>query len=70
MSLHIPNSPWGGNNDVIYNLFPPRESLVSDIPGRGREYRKDFFTVCILIYEAMEALEKEKDFHKPVMPLL
>jgi hypothetical protein len=27
----------GGNNDVIYKLFPPRESLVSDIPaGEGK----------------------------------
>jgi hypothetical protein len=24
---------YGGNNDVIYKLFPPRESLVSDIPA-------------------------------------
>jgi hypothetical protein len=23
----------GGNNDVIYKFFPPRESLVSDIPA-------------------------------------
>jgi hypothetical protein len=23
----------GGNHDVIYKLFPPRESLVSDIPA-------------------------------------
>jgi hypothetical protein len=23
----------GGNNDVIYKIFPPRESLVSDIPA-------------------------------------
>ncbi len=27
----------GGNNDVIYKLFPPRESFVSDIPaGDGK----------------------------------
>jgi hypothetical protein len=27
----------GGNNDVVYKLFPPRESLVSDIPaGDGK----------------------------------
>jgi hypothetical protein len=27
----------GRNNDVIYKLFPPRESLVSDIPaGNGK----------------------------------
>jgi hypothetical protein len=29
----LPNSPWGGNYDVIYKLFLPRESLVSDIPA-------------------------------------
>ncbi len=29
----------GGNYDVKYKLFPPRESLVSDIPaGLGREF--------------------------------
>jgi hypothetical protein len=35
----------GGNNDVIYKLFPPRESVVSDIPGR--EYQKAFFTIYV-----------------------
>jgi hypothetical protein len=34
----------GGNNDVIYKFFPPRETLVSDT-GWGRKYRKAFFTV-------------------------
>ncbi len=30
---HLPNSPWPG----IIKLFPPRESLVSDIPtGDGK----------------------------------
>jgi len=34
----------GGNNDVIYKLFPPRESLAGDIPvGDGNIKR--FFTV-------------------------
>ncbi len=28
----------GGNNDVIYKFFPPRESLVSDIPAVGTGY--------------------------------
>jgi hypothetical protein len=38
--------PGRGNYDVIYKLFPPRESLVSDIlAGDGLEYRKAFFTV-------------------------
>ena len=31
MGCYLPNSPLGGSNDVIYKLFPPRESLVSDI---------------------------------------
>jgi hypothetical protein len=32
-----------GNNDVIYKLFPPRKSLVSDIPaGHGNIYPKTF----------------------------
>jgi hypothetical protein len=35
----------GGNNDVIYILFPPRESLVSDIPAGDRNNEKLFFTV-------------------------
>jgi hypothetical protein len=35
----------GGNNDDIYKLFLPRESLVSDIPGWGQEYRKAFYSV-------------------------
>jgi hypothetical protein len=34
----------GGNNDVIYKLFPPREILVIDIPA-GDGNTKAFFTV-------------------------
>jgi hypothetical protein len=34
----------GGNNDVIYKLFPPRESLVSDISAGDRNVEKLFFT--------------------------
>ncbi len=35
----------GGNNDVIYKkkLFPPRESLVSDIPAGKTGISKSFF---------------------------
>ncbi len=34
----------GANNDGIYELFPPRESLVSDIPaGLGTGTSKSFF---------------------------
>ncbi len=37
----------GGNYDVIYKLFQPRESLVSDIPAGGGEYRKVFFYIVV-----------------------
>ncbi len=37
----------GGNNDVIYKLFPPRESLVSDIPAGDGKIVNLFFTVCL-----------------------
>ncbi len=37
----------GRNNDVIYKLLLPKVSLISDIPGWGREYRKPFFTVHV-----------------------
>jgi hypothetical protein len=32
----------GGNNDVIYKLFPPRECLVSDIPAGDGNIEKLF----------------------------
>ncbi len=32
----------GGNNDVIYKLFPPRESLVSDISAGDGNIEKHF----------------------------
>jgi hypothetical protein len=35
----------GGNNDVKYKLFPPKESLVSDIPAGNRNIEKPFFAV-------------------------
>jgi hypothetical protein len=35
----------GGNYDVIYKLFLPRESLVSDIPAGGGNIEKLFCTV-------------------------
>jgi hypothetical protein len=35
----------GGNNDVIYELFPPRESLVSDIPAGDGNIKKLFYGV-------------------------
>ncbi len=41
---YLPNS-MGGNNDVIYKLFPPRESLVSDIPAGDGNIEKLFYSV-------------------------
>jgi hypothetical protein len=35
----------GGNNNVIYKLFPPRESLVSDNPA-GDENIEKLFLLC------------------------
>jgi hypothetical protein len=37
----------GGNNDVIFKLFPPRESLVSDIPAGDGNIEK-LFLQCML----------------------
>jgi hypothetical protein len=37
----------GGNNDVIYKLFPPRESLVSDITAADGDIEKHFFRCMI-----------------------
>ena len=39
----------GGNNDVIHNLFPPRESLVNDIPAGDGNIEK-LFIQCVNIY--------------------
>jgi hypothetical protein len=35
----------GGNNDVINKLFPPRKSLVSDIPAGDGNIEKLFYSV-------------------------
>ncbi len=35
----------GGNNDVIYKLFPPRESLESEIPAGDGNIEK-LFLLC------------------------
>ncbi len=40
----------GGNNDVIYKLFPPRESLASDIPYRDGIKKLSFLTVQLCYY--------------------
>ncbi len=40
----------GGNYDVIYKLFQPRESLVSDIPAGDGNIEKNFFTVHIHLF--------------------
>jgi hypothetical protein len=39
-----------GNYDVIYKLFLPRESLISDIPAGGTGISKRFFyRVCYIM---------------------
>jgi hypothetical protein len=47
----------GGNNYVIYKLFPPRESLVSDIPAGDGNIEK-LFLRCI--YTPQEGVEGTK----------
>jgi hypothetical protein len=42
----------GGNNDVIYKLFPP--SVIH--PGWGREYRKAFYGVVSLRIADLDSL--------------
>ncbi len=44
-----------GNNDVIYKLFPPRESLVNDIPAGDGNIKK-FFLRCSLLSTAVSKL--------------
>ncbi len=34
----------GGNNDIKYKLFPPRESLISDIPAGDGNIEKLFYS--------------------------
>jgi hypothetical protein len=41
----------GGNNDVIYKLFPPGESLVSDIPVGDRNVESFFYGVVVLFHK-------------------
>jgi hypothetical protein len=40
--MSITKLSLGGNNDVMYEIFPPRESLVSDIPAGGGNIEKLF----------------------------
>jgi hypothetical protein len=46
---------------------PTRESLVSDIPGWGREYRKPFFTVMGLVPHIIYKVEKPPLFQKIIV---
>ncbi len=45
-----------GNNDVIYKLFPPRESLVSDIPAGDGNIEKLFLQCTVLQKVALDCL--------------
>jgi hypothetical protein len=47
----------GGNYDVIYKLFLPRERLVSDIPARDGNIEKPF-SRCALC--SLNICNKEK----------
>jgi len=47
----------GGNNDVIYKLFPPRESLASDIPDGDGNIKK-FFLQCSFFHGLKMRWEK------------
>ncbi len=51
-----------GNNDVIYKLFPPRESLVSDIPAGDGNIEKPFLR-CTLrnIFQPCFLLKKNQN---------
>jgi hypothetical protein len=46
----------GGNNDVIYKLFPPRESLVSDILAGDGNIEKKFLRCGKLRANSRESL--------------
>ncbi len=55
----------GGNNDIIYKeLFPPRESLVSDIPAGDGNIEKVFFAVYPLP-QSLENAGPFADFETP-----
>jgi hypothetical protein len=43
----------GRNYDVIYKLFLPRESLVSDIPVGDGNIEKLFYVVYSIIYAVL-----------------
>jgi hypothetical protein len=59
----------GGNNDVITELFLPRGSLVSDIPGWRRETREPFFTVWFMQRSLELARSNSKLSTKPLFHL-
>jgi hypothetical protein len=44
---HFTNISLGGNYDVIYKLFLPRESLVSDIPAGDANIEKLFLRCTV-----------------------
>ncbi len=51
----------GGNNDVVYKLFPPRKSLVSGIPAGDGNIEKPFFGVWCTVYTLSSAKNKNKN---------
>jgi hypothetical protein len=68
--IPVPSLPAGmslnklsldGNNNVIYKLFLPRESLISDIPA-GDEHIEKLFLLCTLGLKEKFLLFKEVSF--------
>jgi hypothetical protein len=49
----------GGNNDVMYKLFPPRETLVKDIPAGDGNIEKLFYDVLVLLLDSCITVKAE-----------
>ncbi len=57
----------GGNNDVIYEIFPPRESLVNDIPAGDGNIEKPFYGAPILQEERVKIRNDSNLYIPPEM---
>jgi hypothetical protein len=56
-AMSITKLSLDGNYDVMYKLYLPRESLVSDIPAGGGKIEK-LFLLCSVNYSSSWAIEK------------
>jgi hypothetical protein len=63
--MSLTNTPW----PEIIKLFPPRESLVSDIPAGGGKNDYLFFTVYVTIQQPVSEL-KAKEYLKRMTIIL